>query len=100
MAVLRMTGGGSVGEEVADRLRDLISVCLQREVARVEEANDRTGNVVLERLGPCRQEERIVLAPYGKKRRLVCAEVVLERRVEHDVVFIVAEQIELNFIRT
>ena len=69
------------GEEIADGRRDLISVCLQREVARVEEANHRTGNVVLERLGPSRQEERIVLAPYGKKRRLVCAEIVLEGRI-------------------
>jgi hypothetical protein len=35
----------------------------QCEMAGVEEADDRTGNVPLERLGTGRQEERIVLAP-------------------------------------
>jgi hypothetical protein len=41
---------GSGGEEVADCRRDLAGVRLQREVDGVEEADDRTGNVALERL--------------------------------------------------
>ena len=56
-----MADGG--GEEVTDRPRDLLDMRFQGEMAGVEEADDRTGHVPLERLGTRRQEERIVLAP-------------------------------------
>src|SRR5258708_1427106 len=71
---------------------------LQREVAGVEEANARTGNVAPEGLGAGRQKERIVLAPRRQQWRLVGAEVILESRIERDVAFVVAEQIQLDLI--
>jgi len=37
----------------------------------VEEAHDRAWDVALERFGPLRQEERIVLAPHCQQGRLV-----------------------------
>src|SRR5437868_6134297 len=75
----------SGGEEVADFRCDLGGVRLQRKMAGVEEADDRVGNVALERLGAGWQEERVVLAPSGEEPRLVPAEVILESRVERDV---------------
>src|SRR5262249_34980152 len=50
-------------QEIADCRSDLVTVRLQGEVAGVEEAHVSVWNVTLERLGACRQEERIVLAP-------------------------------------
>jgi hypothetical protein len=86
------------GEEFADRRGDLCGMRLQREMAGVEEANDRTGNVAFESLGTGRQEERIVLAPHCQKRWPMGAEVVLEGRIKRDVALVVAEQIELDLI--
>src|SRR5215468_4647419 len=60
-------------QEVANRRRDVIRMSLQREVARIEEMNLRTGNVAFEGLGTCRQEKRIVLAPHRQERWLVLA---------------------------
>ena len=57
----------------------------QREVAGIDEPDDRIGNVALERLGTGRQEERIVLSPHSQERRLVSPEVLLKGRVERDV---------------
>ena len=54
---------------------------LEREMSGVEKAHDRARDVVLERLGARRQEERIVLAPRRQERRLVRAEVLLEGRI-------------------
>src|SRR5258708_40096500 len=71
---------------------------LQREMAGVEEANERTGNIAPESLGAGRQKERIVLAPHRQQWRLVGAEVVLESRIERDVALVVAEQIELDLV--
>jgi hypothetical protein len=50
----------------------------QREMAGVEEADNRTRIVPLESLGAGRQKERVVLAPHRQERRLVRAEVFLE----------------------
>ena len=57
----------SAEQEVADGGRDLRSMGLQREVAGVEEAHDRVGDVALEGLGAGRQEERIVLSPHRQE---------------------------------
>jgi hypothetical protein len=46
---LRLTG-----KKVADGRRNLRGVCLQREMAGIEEAHDRVRDVTLERLGPWR----------------------------------------------
>src|SRR5258708_27274033 len=72
----------------------------QGKVAGVQEAANRTRIVALERLGAWRHKERIVLAPYRQKRRLVSPEVFLERRIQCDVALVIAEEIELHFIRT
>jgi hypothetical protein len=71
---------------------------LEREVARVEELDRRTGNVASERLGSLGQEEGIVLSPCCKEAWLVRAEIILESWVERDVALVVAEQIQLDFV--
>ena len=43
----------SACEKVADQCRDFGRMSLEREVARIEEMNLRTGNVASERLGTC-----------------------------------------------
>ena len=86
-------------EEVPHRRGDLRGVRLQREVPGVEEAHDRVRDVARERLGPLRQEERVVLAPHRQQGRLVAAEILLEGRVERDVALGVPEQVELQLGR-
>jgi hypothetical protein len=54
----------SLFEEIADTFGNLASMRFQREVAGVEEADNRTRIVPLERLGTGREEERVVLAPH------------------------------------
>ena len=73
------------GQELADRRADLVGVGFEREVAGIEEADLRLGQVALERLGARRDEERIVLAPDRQQRRLMLAEIGLEGGVERDV---------------
>ena len=67
-------------EEVADRCRDLCSMGLEGEVARVEEMDHRAGNVAPERLRTLRQEKGVVLSPHRQEARLVCTEIILEGR--------------------
>src|SRR5262249_47663207 len=62
----------------SDAFGDLAGVCLYREVAGVQESNERLRNIALERLSAPRQKERVVLAPHRQKRRLVGAEVFLK----------------------
>ncbi len=81
----------SAGKELADRRRDLFRMRFKREMAGVEQANDRTGIVAPERLGARRQEERIVLAPDREERRLMRPEVSLESWIECNVALVVAE---------
>ena len=50
---LRQDASFSACKEVADRCPDLLRMSLEREVARIEEMNLRTGNVTSERLGTC-----------------------------------------------
>src|SRR5262245_36471125 len=83
-------------EEGADLRRDLRGVGLQREMAGVNEADDRVRDVTLERLGSSRQEERIIPAPHREQARPVVPEVLLEDRVERDVALVVTEQVELQ----
>src|SRR5262249_14814763 len=85
--------------EVANSPRDVFAVRLQREVTGVEETNHRLRDIALERLGSGRKEERVVLAPHSQQRWLVRPEVFLERWVERDIALIVAEEVELHFIR-
>jgi hypothetical protein len=41
---------------------------VQREVTRVEEPDERTRDIPLERLGARRQKERVALSPYREQR--------------------------------
>src|SRR6516162_3442240 len=68
----------SLFEEIADTFGNLASMRFQREVAGVEEADNRTRVVPLERLSAGRQKKRVVLAPHRQERRLLRAEVFLE----------------------
>src|SRR4029077_18993684 len=90
---------GQRGKEVADRSGDLGGMRLQREMAGIEEADDRVRDIPFERLGARRQEERIVLAPYRQERRLTGAKIPLEGRIQRDVALVVAEQVELHLVR-
>src|ERR1700753_82973 len=57
---ISLSGHAFLLQKIADAFGDLAGMGFQREVAGVEEANHRAGNVTLERLGSRRQEERIV----------------------------------------
>src|SRR5439155_18862134 len=83
----------SACEEVTDRGRDLRRVGREREVARVEETDSRTGNIASERLGTTWQKEGIILSPHRQELGLVRPEVILECRVQGDVALVVAEQV-------
>jgi hypothetical protein len=61
--------------------------------ARCQRSGNCSRDVALECLRAGRQEERIVLTPYGEEWWFVCAELVLKSRIERDVAFLVAEQI-------
>src|SRR4029453_11444280 len=88
----------SARQEIGDGSPDFGGVGFQREMAGVEEAHRGVWNIALERFGPGRQKERIVLAPHRQERRLVGTEIALESRIERDVTLVVAEQIELHLI--
>src|SRR5262245_30489694 len=98
IAVLQWLGTDSGYEEVADRRCDLWGVRFQREVPRVEAADDRARNIALERLGARGQEKRVVPAPHRQQRRPVRAEVFVELRVQRDIGGVVEEQVELDLV--
>src|SRR3989442_5932656 len=98
ITVLQLIGTDSGSEEAADHRRDLRGMRFQREVTRVEEADDGTRNIALERLGAERQEERVVLAPHRQQRRPVLAEGVLERRGQLDIACVIVVQVYLDLI--
>jgi len=77
-------------QEIANDLRDFVTVRFQGEVAGVKEAHVSVWNVTLERLGARPQEERVVLAPSCQKRRLVLAKIGLEFGIQRDVAFVKA----------
>ena len=53
-------------EEIADLLRDLLRVGLQREVSGVEQADIGIRNIALEGFGSRGHEEWVVLAPTAR----------------------------------
>src|SRR5690242_15526000 len=82
-------------QEVADDGGDLGSLAFEREMPGIEQVDFGLGIVTPEGLGAGGQEERIVLAPDGEKRRSPAAEVLLEFGIERDIALVVAEQVEL-----
>src|SRR6516165_5767196 len=95
MAILLLQSGR---EEVADCRSDFVAMRLQGEVPGLEEAHDGVGDIALELLGACREEERIIPAPGCQEARLGGTEILLEGRIERDVTLIVSKQIELHFV--
>src|SRR5512138_3077130 len=102
--VHRMRSGGvwraieRLVEEAKDLGPDLLHVCLEREVPRVEEMHFGVWIVTLESIRARRQEERIVLAPYGQQRRPLLAEVRLKLRIEPHIAGVIEKQIELDLV--
>ena len=88
------------GQEFAHRHADFSCMGLQGEMAAIEEADVGRGYVAPERLGAGRDEERIVLAPYGQHRRLMLTQIGLEGVVERDIGLVVEQQVELDFVIT
>jgi hypothetical protein len=69
-------------QNIADTFSDLTGMRFQREMARVEDADDSPRNIALERPGTGRQEKRIILALGGQKCWLMLAEILLKCRVQ------------------
>ena len=68
------------------------------EVTGVVEMHLSVRVVALERFSARGQEERIVLAPYGKQGRLLCAEIFLELGIESNIAGIVQKEVKLDFV--
>src|SRR5262249_32112384 len=92
----RASSPGRTEWNFADRGCDLRGVGLEREVASLDESDDRVRDVALECLGSRRQKEWIVLAPDCEEGGVVGAEVPLKDRVERDVALVVAKEVELQ----
>src|SRR5579875_2887353 len=73
-------------------------MCLQQKVTGIDKVYLRIGVVAAKGLGSLRQEERIVVAPYGQRRRKVFAEVLVKPWVGSHIRFVVTKQVELNLI--
>src|ERR1700685_1497465 len=86
----------NLGEELEHGGGDFVGVGFQREMAGVEELDSRAGNVAAIGFGAGRDEEDIVLSPYGEEGRFVLAEVGLKFRVKFHIRRVVEIQIELN----
>jgi len=87
---------GNPAQKFVHRSWNLIHVCLQRKMSCVQELHCSIWIVSAIRLSSGRNEERIVLAPYGKQRRLRFTKIRLERRIQFHVRSIVEKQIELD----
>ena len=73
-------------------------VGFQCEVAGVVEMHLSVRVVALERFRARGQKEWIVLAPYGKQRRLLGAEIFLELGIQRDVAGIVQKEVKLDLV--
>ncbi len=87
-----------MGEEVADGRRDLISVRLQREVARVEKANRRTGMSRLNASAPAGRKNGSFLPHTARNGGLMVPEIGLKGGIKRDIALVVTEEIELHLI--
>jgi hypothetical protein len=87
-----------VAKELADGASDFDRMCFESKVASVEESNFGVRQVAPVSLCAGWNKERIVLAPNGKERRLLCGEVFVEFGIERDIVCIIEEKIELDLV--
>ena len=88
-----------LADKVPDGHGDFRAMGLEREVAGIEEANIRTGDITLVSFSPRRQEEWIVAPPHRQQRWFTITEVGLEVGIERDVTGVVEEQVKLRFVR-
>src|ERR1700749_1151020 len=79
-----------------DFLGDLLHMRFQGEMSRVIKDDLRRRDILAERLGARRNEERIIFPPSGEQRRLRFAEVLLECRVQFYVARVIEEKVELD----
>src|SRR3984893_10791267 len=68
-------------------------------MSRVEELHRGLGNIALECLRTCREEERIILSPNRQERRLILSEILLKLWIKRDVAGVVLKKVQLKFIR-
>ena len=85
-------------EEIADGIRNFMSMRFQGEVAGIEETHLGAWVVAFERFGPRSQEERIAVAPDRQRCWLLAAKVFLEFGIEGDIAQVVQKQVELNIL--
>src|ERR1700733_10009768 len=89
----------SGGDEFADRLSNLDGVRFECEVAGVEKPHHGVRYIALECFGAGRKKKRVVLSPGREEARLMGPEISLKFRIERDIAFVVAEQVELHLKR-
>ena len=65
-------------------------------MAGVQKSDIGIRHVTLERLSTRRNEEGVVLSPYGQQRRLVRSEVLLVERIAFDIRFVVEFEVGLK----
>src|SRR5215831_13968725 len=94
-AFLALAGDVVLLEELLHRSGDLYDMCLERKVARLEEADLRMRDVLSKCFRPGGNEEGVVLTPDRQQRRLRIAEILLKLRIKFHVRGIVQKQIEL-----
>jgi hypothetical protein len=85
-----------LAEEVPHQVRYRVAVLLKREVSGVEQVKLQIRQVFLVGLSAGSGEDRIVLSPDHKRRRLVLAEVGLPLRIQRRVAAVAVEQRELD----
>jgi hypothetical protein len=83
-------------KEVANVLRDHITVFFQREVASVEQVKLEILQVTLVRMGSLSRKNVIVLAPNDQRRRLMLTQVGLPLWIEAWITAVVQEHRKLD----
>jgi hypothetical protein len=86
------------GEEFAHGRADFVGVSFQRKVTAIDEADVGLRNVAPEGFGSCGDEERVVFSPHCQHRRTMFTQKFLDLAVNRDVGFVVAQQVQLDFV--
>jgi hypothetical protein len=84
-------------EKCEDCVSNCVHVRFKREVTSIEQMHFRIGQVLFVGMRAGRDKKGIFAAPDYKSRRLVIAEIGVERGIEFDVVDVIEEEVELDF---
>src|SRR4051812_41860859 len=87
-----------LGEEGTHRIRDLLAMGFQGEMAGIEQADLRIREITLERLRARGEESSVVLAPDREQRRPARTQELLILWILLDIGPVVGEQVELEFV--